>query len=113
MHWWLVLGVTNVSSRTNAAFFNPASISPTCHSSVSLPSGKRPALNSSKSSLVHLWVRNSGGVTAGGLSPGFVGGGGTRTQTFPSVLAFGPPGRRLTSGSTTNGKGSRSILFFL
>src|SRR5258708_39904907 len=102
MHWWLVFGVTNVSSRTNAAFFNPASTSPTFHSSVALPVGKRPALASSKSSLVHFTVCNSGGVTAGGFSPGFVGGGGTRTHAFPSVLAFGPLGRKLTSGSTTN-----------
>ena len=35
-----------------------------------------------------------------------------RTQTLPSVLAFGPPGRRLTSGSTTNGSGSKSSRIF-
>src|ERR1019366_9694598 len=110
-HWWLVFGVTKVSSRTSAASLNPASISPTYHSSVSLPIGKRPALASSKSALVHLTVRSSGGVT-GGLSPGFAGGGGTRTQAFPSVLAFGLPGRRLASGSVTKGRGSRSILIF-
>ena len=41
--------------------------------------------------------------------PAGVGGAGGRPQTLPSARAFGPPGRRLTSGSTTNGSGSNSI----
>ena len=48
----------------------------------------------------------------GWRTPGVGGGCGPRTQTLPSVLAFGPPGRRLTSGSTTNGSGSRSSRIF-
>ena len=34
---------------------------------------------------------------------------GRRAQTLPSVRGFGPPGRRVSSGSTTKGSGSKSI----
>src|ERR1019366_5836489 len=64
-----------------------------------------------KSPLVHFRTATSGGVTAGGF-PGVGGGAGGRTHTLPSDLGFGPPGRRVASGSTTNGSGSKSILIF-
>ncbi len=35
-----------------------------------------------------------------------------RAQTFPSVRGFGPPGRRVSSGSMTKGSGSKSISIF-
>ena len=51
--WWLVFGVTNVSSRTSAACLKPASRSPYDHSSGVLPIGSRPCSYSAKSASVH------------------------------------------------------------
>ena len=42
--WWLVFGVTNVSSSTSAAFLKPASRSPNDHSSGVLPIGSWPCV---------------------------------------------------------------------
>ena len=102
--WWLVFGVRNVSSSTSAAFLNPASTSPYDHSSGVLPIGRRPWSYSANSAAVHFNVSIAGGDT------GWPGCGGCgRPQMLPSSRAFGPPGRRLTSGSTTNGSCSQSI----
>src|SRR5437773_2027124 len=59
--WWLVFGVTNVSSRTSAAFLNPASRSPYDHSSGVLPIGRRPWSYSAKSAAVHFSSSIAGG----------------------------------------------------
>ena len=76
-----------------SAAANPASTSPTSHSSVTSPSvGRVPRSTSDQSTLVH--------VTSFSSRP---------SSVFPSRRAFAPPGRRLSSGSSANGSGSRSI----
>ena len=101
-------GVTNVSSRTSAAFLNPASRSP-----------KRPfvgrlahrqvghALSSAKSASVHLSSVTTGGPGACALEPA------AASRRCHRVRGFGPPGRSVSSGSTTKGSGSKSISNFL
>src|SRR6266852_6083198 len=115
-HWWLVSGVTNVSSRTNAAFLNPASTSPydqeLAGSSGTWPIGIRPSLASAKSASVHFSSLTSIGGGAAGRSPGFGGGAGGRYHVLPPTLGFGPPGRSVSRGSIANGSGSKSILIF-
>src|SRR5450432_1127106 len=88
--WCLACRMFHQSTR--AAFLKPASRSPKDHSSVVLPIGRRPSLASANSTSVHL-----SSATAGAWPPGRV------TQTLPSVRGFGPPGRSVSSGSTTNG----------
>src|SRR5215469_15344565 len=102
MHWWLVSGVTKVSSRTSAAFLKPSSTLPYFHCSLSgtLPIGSLPSLYSAKSASVHFHSLTSGGGTLAGRSPGLGGGGICRTQVLPSSLGLGPPGRRVSRGST-------------
>ena len=94
----LVAGVrpTKVSSRTRSACLNPASRSPTVHSSVCLPSGSWPSSAAAKSSVGPLQLldlrspaRCGGGAGAAACAGG---GGAGRTQTLPSVRAFGPAG---------------------
>ena len=55
-------------------------------------------LGFAKSASVHF-----SSVTAGAAAPGGV------TQMLPSVRGFGPPGRSVSSGSTTNGSRSKSM----
>ena len=71
--------------------------------------GRRPSFASAKSAAVHLSSPTWGGGGLGGFSPGLAGPPGGLTQILPSVRGFGPPGRRLSSGSTTNGRCSNSI----
>ena len=102
--WWLVSGVTKVSSRTRAAFLKPAStIAVTSTRRCALPMGKRPCLSSAKSASVHfssLDLRWRRPAAFSGLEAEPA----PRTQTLPSARGFGPPGRRVSSGSMTNGK---------
>ena len=83
--------MTNDSSTTSAASLNPASTSPIVHWSPSdtWPMGIRPDSASAKSVSVHFRSKTL-----------------PLTSTFPWRRALGPPGRRLSSGSTTNGNGS-------
>ena len=80
----------------------------TIHSSVALPSGKLAVRGvgevlrrstSSSCDLGHRWCGGAAGWSAGA----------GRTHTLPCVRAFGLPGRSASSGSTTNGSGSKSI----
>ena len=66
-------------------------------------------LASAKSAAVHFSSPTWGGGGLGGFSPGLAGGAGGLIQTLPSVRGLGPPGRRLSSGSTTNGSCSNSM----
>ena len=87
MDWW-----NTVSSSTRSASARPASTSPTCHSSAAAPpAGNSPRSAAAQSASSHLTV-----VTSVPLI------------VLPSRRAFGPPGRKLSSGSSTNGSGSRS-----
>ncbi len=102
---WLVFGPTNVSSMTTAASAKPFSRSPYDHSSLARPSGSCPSGAVAKSSSVHFHDCSSGfdGVPAAAAG---------RIQALPSVLGSGPPGRRLSTGSTTKGSGSNSTTIF-
>src|SRR5204863_782626 len=91
-----------------AALLNPASRSPNDHCSAASPAGSAPSGAFAKSASVHfrvLIVGRAGAVPAPGDGPGAGG-----THTLPSSRALGPPGRRLSTGSTTNGSASRSIV---
>src|SRR6185369_17000314 len=105
--WWLVFGVTNVSSRTSAASLNPASRLPYDHSSGVLPIGSRPCAYSAASASVHFRSSIAGGDTG---CPGL--GGFGLPQMLPSSRALAPPGNRLLTGSTSKGNGSQSISIF-
>ena len=102
---------TNVSSRTRSACLKPASTSPTFHSSVCL--AERQLAVGRRGEVLRRSTSAPGpcGPAGGGRRlPGCAGGAGAgRTQTLPCVRALGPPGRRLSIGSTTNGSGSYSI----
>ena len=91
MGWWVTDWWTIVSSTITSASPNAASTSPMAHSAVGSPMGSRSGPASSNTLSGHL-------SDVGPSSPG----------TLPSVRAFGPPSRRLSSGSSTNGSGSRS-----
>ena len=85
--WWY-----ECSSTTTSAAANPASRSPYDHSSVASASiGISPGPSPARSASVHLTSASSRPLVV-----------------LPSVRAFGPP-RRLSSGSRTNGIGSRSM----
>ena len=78
---------------TTSASANPASRSPYDHPSVASASiGISPGASPARSASVHL--------TSASSRPLIV---------LPSVRALGPPGRRLSRGSRTNGSGSRSM----
>ena len=86
--WWY-----ECSSMTTSASANPAARSPYDHSSVASASiGSSPGASPARSASVHL--------TSASSRPLIV---------LPSVRAFGPPGRRLSRGSRTNGSGWRSM----
>ena len=77
--WWLVSGVTKVSSSTSAASLKPASRSPYAQASRVHPSiiGRRPASASASSAGVHFISRISGrGGLCGGRGPAGRGGAG-------------------------------------
>src|SRR6185369_5265980 len=104
-HWWLVFGVTKVSSSTRSAFLKPASRSPYDQlGSVSFPIGRRPALYSSTSACVHFKSMTSG------MGAGCPGGAVGRIQTFPSTRGFGAPGNSDATGSVLWGNRSHLIL---
>src|SRR6187431_266201 len=75
--WWLVSGVTKVSSRTSAASLKPTSRSPYCQASgAPCIIGRRPASASASSAGVHFISLISGrGGLCGGGAPGAGGGG--------------------------------------
>ena len=85
--------------RRASALLKPASRSPNDHSSVALPIGMRPSAASAKSASVHFSRLNRRPRRLAGAGVA-----GARHQTLPSVRAFGPPGRRLSIGSTTKGQ---------
>ncbi len=91
MGWWVTDWWTMVSSTTTSASAKPASMSPTLQSSGASPIGSRSVPASSKTAVGHLSLDAS-----------------PLPATFASTCASGPPSRRLSSGSSTNGSGSRS-----
>jgi hypothetical protein len=70
-----------------------------------LPIGSRPSLAFGEIRSVHLSSRWSGLAWWRSRS-------GRTTQMFPSVRGLGPPGRRVSSGSITNGSGSNQYGSF-
>ena len=91
---------------TKSASSNPLATSPIAHSAWASPSGRRAPPAAANASAVHFCSLTT---FLGGL-PGSDGV--SRTITLPSRRALGPPGRRLSSGSSANGSGSRSTLIF-
>ena len=95
IEWCENPAVTKLCSITSLASAKPASRSPNAHSSAGRPRGSSPS-GTAKSPASHLISCKSRRTFA----------------TLPFARAFGPPGYRLSSGSSVNGSGSRSTLIF-
>ena len=111
-HWWLVFGVTKVSSRTSAAFLKPG-----------VDIADRPFIGR----LAHRQTAflGVGEIRFGPLQllrpraaaqpagrPGTRGGGRAAPRRCLRFSHSGRPAADVTSGSTTNGSGSKSMLNF-